>query len=165
VVFSFGGIPLIYMGDEIALRNDPRWAADPAHAHDNRWMHRPVMDWAAAGRRHHPATVEGRVFAAVRGLSLARQRLLALRSGGTTEILPTENRHVLAYRRAHPRSAPFLSLTNFSDQAQSVDAAIMGRAGLAGPRLAHATATAGDVLASGPRIELPAWGFAWFTGS
>ncbi|MFI5067887.1 MAG: amylosucrase [Streptosporangiales bacterium] len=165
VVFSFGGIPLIYMGDEIALPNDPRWAADPAHAHDNRWMHRPVMDWAAAGRRHHPATVEGRVFAAVRGLSLARQRLLALRSGGTTEILPTENRHVLAYRRAHPRSAPFLSLTNFSDQAQSVDAAIMGRAGLAGPRLAHATATAGDVLASGPRIELPAWGFAWFTGS
>ena len=165
VVFSFGGIPLIYMGDEIALRNDPRWAADPAHAHDNRWMHRPVMDWAAAGRRHDPASVEGRVFAAVRGLSLARQRLLALRSGGTTEILPAENRHVLAYRRAHPRSAPFLSLTNFSDQAQSVDVAIMGRAGLAGPRLAHATATAGGVLAGGPRIELPAWGFAWFTGS
>ena len=88
VVFSFGGIPLIYMGDEIALPSDPRWAADPAHAHDNRWMHRPAMDWAAAGRRHDPATVEGRVFAAVRALSLARQRLLALRSGGTTEILP-----------------------------------------------------------------------------
>ena len=163
VVFSFGGIPLLYMGDEIALPNDPRWAADPAHAHDNRWMHRPAMDWAAAGRRHDPGTVEGRVFAAMRGLSLARRRLLALRSGGTTEILPTENRHVLAYRRAHPRSAPFLSLTNFSDQAQSVDAAILGRASLAGPRLAHATAA--DVLASGPRIELPAWGFAWFTSS
>ena len=29
VVFSFGGIPLLYMGDEIALPNDPCWAADP----------------------------------------------------------------------------------------------------------------------------------------
>ena len=48
IVFSFGGIPLIYMGDELALRNDPGWAADPAHAHDNRWMHRPPMDWDAA---------------------------------------------------------------------------------------------------------------------
>jgi amylosucrase len=32
VVFSFGGIPLIYMGDELAMRNDPRWHQDPAHA-------------------------------------------------------------------------------------------------------------------------------------
>ena len=47
VAFSFGGIPLIYMGDELAMRNDPGWAGDPAHAHDNRWMHRPLMDWDA----------------------------------------------------------------------------------------------------------------------
>ena len=52
IAFSFGGIPLIYMGDELAMRNDPGWAGDPAHAHDNRWMHRPLMDWDAAGRRH-----------------------------------------------------------------------------------------------------------------
>jgi amylosucrase len=41
VGFSFGGIPLIYMGDELALRNDPGWARDPARRPDNRWMHRP----------------------------------------------------------------------------------------------------------------------------
>ena len=29
----------------------PTWAADPAHADDNRWLHRPPMDWAAAERR------------------------------------------------------------------------------------------------------------------
>ena len=54
IAFSFGGIPLIYMGDELAMRSDPGWAADPAHAHDNRWMHRPLMDWDLAGRRHDP---------------------------------------------------------------------------------------------------------------
>jgi amylosucrase len=99
VVFSFGGIPLIYMGDELAMPNDPGWAEDPAHTHDNRWMHRPRMDWARAARRGDPAGVAGRAFAALQGLARARQELLALRSGGTTQIMPTGNRTVLAYRR------------------------------------------------------------------
>ena len=47
VVFAFGGIPLIYMGDEIAMLNDLSYLEDPALADDSRWMHRPFMDWAA----------------------------------------------------------------------------------------------------------------------
>jgi amylosucrase len=162
VVFSFGGIPLIYMGDELAMPNDPGWAGDPAQAHDNRWMHRPRMDWDRAARRGDPSSVEGRAFRALQGLARARQQLLALRSGGTTEILPTGNRSVLAYRRVHPRSAPFLSLTNFSDVSQLVDAEIVARAGLTRPRLAHGS-TPVDPGASG--IELEPWSFAWLTGA
>ena len=140
------------------------------------------MDWARAARRSDPASLEGRAFAAVRGLGRARQELLALRSGGTTEILPSGNQSVLAYRRAHPRSAPFLALTNFSDATQSVDAGIITRAGLQRPRLAHAS-TAVDTSAPGTgpsrieperielarigpgRIELAPWCFAWLTGA
>jgi amylosucrase len=173
VVFSFGGIPLIYMGDELAMTNDPGWADDPAQAHDNRWMHRPRMDWARAARRSDPASVAGRAFAALRGLARARQELLALRSGGTTEILPAGNQGVLAYRRAHPRSAPFLSLTNFSDASQSVDAGIIAQAGLREARLAHASAgpprtgpaQAGLAHIGGGQIELAPWSFAWLAGS
>jgi amylosucrase len=163
VVFSFGGIPLIYMGDELGMRNDPRWREDPAHADDNRWMHRPPMDWSRAARRSDPGTLEGRVFAAIQGLVGARRSLLALRSGGVTEILPTGNPGVLAYRRVHPRSAPFLSLTNFSDTVQSADAGVIARAGLHQPRCVHSTS--GDLVIGAGRIELPAWGFAWLTGT
>ena len=42
---SFGGLPLLYMGDEVALLNDMRFGESPEHAHDNRWMHRPLMQW------------------------------------------------------------------------------------------------------------------------
>jgi len=163
VAFSFGGIPLIYMGDELAMRNDPGWARDPARRHDNRWMHRPVMDWAAAARRHDPGSLEGRVFAAIRRLADARRSLLALRSGGSTEILPTENRSVLAYRRAHPRSAPLLSLTNFSDVTQAPDAGIIARAGLYDPVPVHSTT--GRLTITAGRIELPPWSFVWLTGT
>jgi hypothetical protein len=79
---------------------------------------------------------------------------------------------VLAYRRAHPRSAPFLALTNFSDATQSADAGIIARAGLLRPRLAHAS-TVADSGAPGSaaarpepaRIELEPWSFAWLTGA
>ena len=56
---AFGGIPLLYMGDELALRNDTGYLADPERAPDNRWMHRPPMDWAAAARRDRPGDARG----------------------------------------------------------------------------------------------------------
>ena len=163
VAFSFGGIPLIYMGDELALRSDASWAVDPAHEQDNRWMHRPQMDWHAAAQRHDPGSLAGRVFAAIRGLSEARRSMLALRSGGSTELLPVENRSVLAYRRAHPRSAPFLALTNFSDITQAVDAGIIARGGLYEP--AHVHSSTGQLSIGAGRIELAPWSFLWLTGT
>ena len=45
IVLGFGGLPLIYMGDELGLRNDYDFADDPEHADDNRWVHRPPMPW------------------------------------------------------------------------------------------------------------------------
>ena len=69
---------------------------------------------------------------------------------------------MLAYRRVHPRSAPFLALTNFSDVSQPVDAGIIARAGLYDP--AHVHSTAGQLALRGGRIELPPWGFAWLSG-
>ena len=68
IAFAFGGVPLVYMGDELGLRNDPRWDADPAQRDDNRWMHRPSMDWEAAERRHDPSTVAGRLWSGLQRL-------------------------------------------------------------------------------------------------
>ena len=84
VAFSFGGIPLIYMGDELAMRNDSQWAQDQAHAHDNRWMHRPLMNWSAAARRRDPGSLEGRAFTAIRELA----RGAALTAGPCARAVP-----------------------------------------------------------------------------
>ena len=51
VVIGFGGIPVIWRGDELAQPDDPGWADEPGHASDNRWTHRPRLDWQAADRR------------------------------------------------------------------------------------------------------------------
>ena len=48
MVFGFGGIPLLYMGDEIGMLNDESYVADPSKQNDNRWIHRPGMNWELA---------------------------------------------------------------------------------------------------------------------
>src|SRR3954466_7077253 len=73
LAFAHGGLPLIYMGDELGLRNDHSYLDDPSMAGDNRWMHRPAMDWEAASRRHDPATIEGRLWAGLQRLVAARR--------------------------------------------------------------------------------------------
>jgi len=159
VAYSFGGIPLVYMGDELAQLNDAAWDADPVHADDNRWLHRPKMDWAAAARRHDPATVEGRMFSALQRLGEARRRSESLRSDAVSEVLPMASTTVLAYRRHHPRARPVLVLANFSDHPAGVDPEVLARAGLeADPRV-----LAGGVDPAG--LRLPAWGYAWLTGA
>jgi amylosucrase len=119
VVYSYGGIPLLYLGDELALRNDPRWADDPAHAGDNRWLHRPPMDWEAAARRHDPASVEGRLWAGLRRLIAARRATRAIHVQGVTEPLWTGNDHVFGVCREQAGEA-LLVVANFTADPQPV---------------------------------------------
>ncbi|GAE78958.1 sucrose phosphorylase [Cutibacterium acnes JCM 18920] len=35
-ILGYGGVPLIWMGDEVGMLNDD-WQRDPGHADDNRW--------------------------------------------------------------------------------------------------------------------------------
>lgn len=72
------GIPLIYMGDELAQGNDESFRADPERRHEGRWLHRPAFDDAAAAQRHDPTSDAGRVFGALRGMRHARAMVPAL---------------------------------------------------------------------------------------
>ncbi len=161
VAVSWGGsVPLIYMGDEVALANDWSFAEDPALADDNRWLHRPWMDWEAVGRRHDPSSVEGRVFGWFHRLIQARRDLPVMRAGGSTQPIPTGHPAVFGHLRRHPRHRPFLGLANFSDDPQEVPDALLSSSGLAQP----VTVLASDGMRrNAGAIHLPAWGFAWFS--
>jgi amylosucrase len=95
VVLGFGGLPVLWMGDELGLLNDPHWADDPAHADDNRWVHRPVMPWPV------PADEHG-VQAGVRRLLRARAALPHLHAEVAATVLDPRDPGVLLVARMHP---------------------------------------------------------------
>jgi amylosucrase len=43
--FLIGGLPMIFYGDEVGYTNDYSYLNDPGKSYDNRWMHRPLIDW------------------------------------------------------------------------------------------------------------------------
>jgi len=159
IAFAHGGLPLIYMGDELGLRNDPAWADDPAHRDDNRWMHRPPMDWDAAERRHDPASVEGRLWAGLRRLIAARRATRAVHAQSTGDPFWTGNDHVLGLerRRAGER---LIVLANFTPEPQAVHLGVLhGRGVQLDP--AGAVPDGRDLRVDGESLVLEPYQFAW----
>ena len=118
VVLGFGGLPLLYMGDELALRNDLSYEDDPEHADDNRWAHRPQMPWDVVEKRHEKGTLEHRVWHALRDAVKVRAGLDSLHAATGTEVLDPANRTVFATARRHPGQT-LVGLYNFSEWPQS----------------------------------------------
>ncbi len=133
VVLGFGGIPVLWMGDELGLPNDRDWAGEPGHADDSRWVHRPRMDWARAERRHLPGTVEQRVFAGIQHLVEVRRATPFLDAGTPARVLDPSDPGVLPVLRSHPLG-PFLALYNMTGQWRPFPAERLGALGLAGAR-------------------------------
>ncbi|MFN0282816.1 MAG: alpha-amylase family protein [Kineosporiaceae bacterium] len=159
VVYGFGGIPLLYMGDELGLRNDRSYLDDERLAADNRWLHRPRMDWDVAERRHDPSSVEGRIFAGLRHLARVRASMPALHAAVEAEPVDVGNGAVLALRRRHPAGA-FLGLYNVSDGWQRVSATDVARLGVPRP-WEHLSAFAPH-LEDG-ELALPPYAAWWLT--
>lgn len=102
IVLGWGGIPVLWMGGELGLPNDPSWHADPAHAADNRWVHRPPMDRRLQAERAVPGTVAHRLFDGVSRMSRARAALPHLHAAVPSRVLPILNTGILAVLRSHP---------------------------------------------------------------
>ena len=121
IAFGFGGIPMIYMGDELALQDDPTWRDDPERSQDSRWAHRPRFDDELAADRHDPSTPAGRVWAGIRRLVDARASCMALHDdGATVRTFDPGSRAVFAWHRSHPRFGELVGLANVGSERFSV---------------------------------------------
>lgn len=119
LIFAFGGLPLLYMGDEIGLLNDDSYLSDPNLAEDNRWLHRPYMDWDKASLRHDPNTITSRLFNGLRQLIQWRKGTPALHSQVISKAIWVGNEHVFGLvREGGPGRV--LILANLTEHNQTV---------------------------------------------
>lgn len=124
LILTLGGIPLLYLGDEIGTLNDYAYQTDPAQADDSRWVHRPKMDWDKAARRADPTSIEGRLYQRLRQLIDLRRATPAI-AGGAPSVLDTGNEHVFGFARAQGGER-MVVLANFSELTQILDPNVIG---------------------------------------
>ncbi|WP_417525685.1 alpha-amylase family protein [Marinovum sp.] len=115
-----GGIPLLYMGDEVAMLNDYGYHDVPDHAHDSRWLHRPVMDWDRVElARAAPESAPGQVFAGLKTLLARRVETPELHAARPCEVLDTGNPALFALARRAPTGS-LVCLFNFTESWQVI---------------------------------------------
>ena len=119
IIFSMGGIPLIYLNDEIGRTNDYSYEDNPYLVQDNRWVHRPTTDWEQMAQRTTSQTIENRIFSQMMHMIHLRKQLPAF-ANGQMNLVNTHNIHVLGYLRGEEEAERVLVLANFSEHLQPI---------------------------------------------
>ena len=163
VTLSFGGIPLIYYGDEIGTCNARDFLQDPDKARDNRWMHRPRIDWNRAERRHRAGTAEQRIFDGLRRMIAVRKSIPAFADFNNRELIDVGNEHLFVYLRSHPylQHDTVLVVNNFHDHPQQLDLTDLGNRGLFELGKMRDLVSGEALIESGGQVLIPPASFYW----
>jgi amylosucrase len=113
--FFLGGVPMLFYGDELGYTNDYSYLNEAGKSYDNRWMHRPVIDWEKNKNINKKGSVEHRIFCGTQQLIALRKKLPVVADHGNLAWMTPHNIHVACFVRALDHDKLF-GVFNFSTQ-------------------------------------------------
>jgi amylosucrase len=114
-----GGIPMLFYGDEVAYENDYSYLQDQAKSYDNRWMHRPIIDWKKNQRAKKTGTTENIVFTSLQKLIGLRKSLAVVADHKNIEWMRSHQSAVVGYIRYNKEESVYF-LFNYSQFTQDL---------------------------------------------
>lgn len=117
--FFIGGIPMLFYGDEVGYTNDYSYLNEEGKSYDNRWMHRPLINWDKNERAKESGTLEQKIFSATRRLLQIRKSLPVVADHKNLTWLTPHNIHVAGFLRSDGKKKLYC-LFNFQAKAAYV---------------------------------------------
>ncbi|MEM7108290.1 MAG: alpha-amylase family glycosyl hydrolase [Bacteroidota bacterium] len=118
MILSYGGIPMLYYGDETGTENDYSFLQDEKTAYDSRWLHKPKINWA---KRHKELkderTPSAIIFSDLKHMIKIRKSSPEWADYTTFRKLETGNDYLLAFERRLEDKVT-LTIANFKDAEQ-----------------------------------------------
>lgn len=158
VIFGIGGIPLIYLGDELGVLNDYSYRDDEHNHDDSRWVQRPRFDDGLFDAARVAGTPQAKIFDGMKRLVALRQASAAI-GGHHTHFIPMLDSALFTYVREESGKR-LLALHNFSERPISIDSTI------ARDQLGNAQwrdLVADELLAPHSPLELAPYQVRWLT--
>jgi glycosidase len=118
IILTIGGMPLIYLGDEIGTLNDYDFRLDPLKNKDSRWVHRTKYNWDRYPRRKNTKTIEGKIYQKLLEFIELRKSHKVFGNSDTI-FFDTNNPHVFCYQRNNENEAVIV-FANFSEKIQKI---------------------------------------------
>jgi amylosucrase len=98
--FFLGGVPVIFYGDEQGYTNDYSYLKDKVKDYDNRWMHRPLINWEKNKKSLTEGNIENKIFSLTKKLIAIRRSLYVIADKKNITWVNTNNNAIAAYLRA-----------------------------------------------------------------
>jgi len=165
MILSFGGIPLLYYGDEIGTLNSYDYLEDENKRLDSRWIHRPVIDWQKAELRNSPGSVEHRIFTALKRMIAVRKEIPSFADFNSRELLDVDNPHLLAFSHFDHgnTSSRVLVIGNFDSTPQHLDLELLQKLGFFKLGSVRDLSTGEGPPIFNNQLAIPAYGFYWLS--
>lgn len=117
--FFIGGIPMLFYGDEVGYINDYSFLKDDGKNYDNRWMHRPIIDWNKNELADKNGNTEHAVYSITQKLISIRKYIPVVADKSNITWMRSTNKHVAAFLRAWDDERVYC-LFNFSKWEQRI---------------------------------------------
>ncbi|WP_349352174.1 MULTISPECIES: amylosucrase [unclassified Flagellimonas] len=128
ITLAFGGIPLIYAGDEIGTLNDYSFQTDDAKKGDSRWVNRPMQDWEVISQLDKLESPQSNIFRALQHLIQIRKEHGVFADNNNLELCHTGNDHIFSFERTQGYKG-LLVLCNFDENPQVIDSSWIKKLG------------------------------------
>lgn len=114
-----GGIPMLFYGDEVGYTNDYSYLNDPKKSYDNRWMHRPVIDWSKNAKAIEKRGIENSIFNGLKKILDVRKSNEVFSDFNNVTWLPSHNRSIVGFIRRLKEKQVFCFF-NYSPEIQNL---------------------------------------------
>jgi len=165
MILSFGGIPLLYYGDELGILNNSSYLDDPHKSGDSRWVHRPTIDWEKAENRNVAATVEYKIFSALKRMIAVRKEIGVFADFNNRELIEVDNPCLFVFERYsfNKQAERVLVVANFDSTPQKLNLSnISGWSGDQYGRIVDlASGCSPDIFKD--TLVVPGYGFYWLS--
>ena len=126
LILAYGGIPMIYGGDELGALNDYSYLKVEGKKQDSRWVNRPKHEWTKIKKELAKKNgVVSDINTQLKHLIELRKTLPCLADNNNLDLLDLGNEHIFAFERRGKSASGIVVLASFSDTPQVVDSSFL----------------------------------------
>lgn len=121
VILTYGGIPMIYAGDEIGTLNDYTYTQNQDHKNDSRWVNRPMHDWSlVSGLGIAEDNPSSKIYAGLKKMIGLRKEYAVFQDANDVKIHSSPNPHIFVYQRSNETERVWV-VSNFNEVTETLD--------------------------------------------
>lgn len=121
IVLSYGGIPMLYAGDEVGAINDYSYLNEKDKRDDSRWLNRPMHPWESSAAINQKGSIQARIYQSLKHMIALRKKNSVLADQSPAILHSPNNSHILVFERKLNSDKSILVVCNFDENEQVID--------------------------------------------